>query len=338
MQISSEKHRRSRIAKMQAEVARVIDRHTQGMADCATPIPALTLFRREAPARPVVCMIEPSIVMVAQGAKRLLVGGEGYAYDAERFLTTSVDLPANSEVIEASTGKPCVGLGLRLDIRLLAELIAQDGDALSSPRSPRSPRTSVGVGSITEALLDPFVRLLALLDEPAAIAVLAPLIQREIHYRLLATDQAARLRQIVAVGSQNHRVARAIDWLKLHYAEPLRIDELAVRVQMSPSSLHHHFKQLTAMSPLQYQKWLRLNEARRLMLSDGTDAATAAFNVGYESPSQFSREYARFFGAPPRRDVEALRPSVGGLASRGAAAARRQHPTSTARAAGSRAT
>ena len=211
--------------------------------------------------------------------------------------------------------EPCVGLVLKLDIRLLAELIAQAPEA---PPRERSLQTGVGVGAITSALLGPIARLLALLDEPAAIPVLAPLIQREIHYRLLATDQAARLRQITAVGSQSHRVARAIDWLKLHYAEPLRIDELAQRVQMSPSSLHHHFKQLTAMSPLQYQKWLRLNEARRLMLSDGTDAATAAFNVGYESPSQFSREYTRLFGAPPRRDVEALRPAVDGLGPRGA--------------------
>lgn len=332
MQNSSAKDCRSRIAEMQADIARVIERHTQGVADCATPISALTLFRREAPARPAVCMVEPSIVMVAQGAKRLLVGGEGYAYDAERFLITSLDLPANSEVIEASAGKPCVGLGLRLDIRLLAELIAQDGDTLPSPRPPH---TSVGVGSLTEALLEPFVRLLALLDEPAAIPVLAPLIQREIHYRLLATNQAARLRQIVSVGSQSHRVARAIDWLKLHYAEPLRIEELAVRIQMSPSSLHHHFKQLTAMSPLQYQKWLRLNEARRLMLSDGADAATAAFNVGYESPSQFSREYARFFGAPPRRDVEALRQPPGGTKRAGSiAATRRQRPTGASSTAG----
>jgi AraC-like DNA-binding protein len=325
MQRSSGKDRRSGIAKMQAGMARVIERHTQGVADCATPIAQLTLFRREAPARPAVCMVEPSIVMVAQGAKRLRVGGEGYAYDAERFLTTSLDLPANSEVIEASPGKPCLGLGLRLDIRLLAELIAQDGQA---PSPPRSPQASVGVGALTEALLEPIGRLLALLDEPAAIPVLAPLILREIHYRLLATDQAARLRQIAAVGSQSHRVARAIDWLKLHYAEPLRIDELAARVQMSPSSLHHHFRQLTAMSPLQYQKWLRLNEARRVMLSDGADAATAAFGVGYESPSQFSREYTRLFGAPPRRDVAALRPAVGGPASRAAAPHRR--PTGAA--------
>lgn len=306
MQRTSETDRPSRIAQMQCHIARLIERHTRGVADCATPIPDLELFRREAPARPVVCMVQPSIVMVAQGAKRLLIGGEGYGYDAERFLVTSLDLPANSEVVAASVREPCVGFVMKLDIRLLAELIAQNPEP---PRRERSPQTSVGVGTITLALLEPLARLLALLDEPSAIPVLAPLIRREIHYRLLATDQAPRLRQITAVGSQGHRVARAIDWLKLRYAEPLRIEELAARAQMSPSGLHHHFRQLTGMSPLQYQKWLRLNEARRLMLSDGADAASAAFSVGYESPSQFSREYARRFGAPPRRDVEALRPA-----------------------------
>jgi AraC-like DNA-binding protein len=317
MQSLPQKDSRIRIAKMQAEMARVIERHTRGVADCATPIPALALFRREVPARPVVCMVAPSIVMVAQGAKRLLVGGEGYAYDGERFLTTSLDLPANSEVIDASVTKPCVGLVLKLDIRLLAELIAHDPQP---SRLERSPRSGVGVGVITGALLEPLVRLVELLDEPAAIPVLAPLIQREIHYRLLATDQAPRLRQIASVGSQSHRVARAIDWLKINYTQPLRIEELATRAQMSTSGLHHHFRQLTGMSPLQYQKWLRLNEARRLMLSDGADAATAAFGVGYESPSQFSREYARLFGAPPRRDVEALRPTIAGPAPRAATA------------------
>jgi AraC-like DNA-binding protein len=300
----AEKASRSRVATVQADIARVIERHTRGLADCTTPVAELGLFRREAPARPVVCMVAPSIVMVAQGTKRLLVGGEGHVYDAERFLLTSLDLPAYSEVVAASLPKPCVGLVLQLDIRLLAELIAQEPEP---PPRERSLQGGVGVGSITPAMLEPIARLLALLDEPAAIPVLAPLIQREIHYRLLATDQAPRLRQIVSVGSQSHRVARAIDWLKLHYGEPLRVEHLAARAQMSVSGLHHHFKQLTGMSPLQYQKWLRLNEARRLMLSDGAEAATAAFSVGYESPSQFSREYARLFGAPPRRDVAALR-------------------------------
>ncbi|MCZ2098132.1 MAG: AraC family transcriptional regulator [Anaerolineae bacterium] len=322
---STARERREAIARLQADLARVLDRHTVGVADRDTPIPSLMLFRREAPAPPAVCMIEPSIVMVAQGAKRLVVGGEGYTYDADRFIVTSIDLPANSGPIEASADKPCVGLGLKLDIRLLAELIAREEQA---PQSPRSPQARVGVAPLTPELLEPILRLIALLDEPTAIPVLAPLIEREIHYRLLATEQAARLRQIAAVGSQSHRVARAIDWLKLHYAEPLRIEELAARAQMSTSTLHYHFRQLTATSPLQYQKWLRLNEARRLMLSEGADAASAAFAVGYESPSQFSREYARLFGAPPRRDVEALRPQVGTSGAHGRATKRR--PTDSA--------
>jgi AraC-like DNA-binding protein len=296
-----------RIATLHTELAAILERHTVGLADCQTAVPNLALFRRDAPARPAVCLVEPSVVMVARGAKRLLVGGQGYDYGPERFLMTSIDLPANSEVVAASADKPCVGLVLKLDIRLLAELIAQSGRA---PARERTADQRVGVGHVTAPMLEPVVRLARLLDEPAATAVLSPLILREIHYRLLESDQSARLWQVASVGSQSHRIARAIDWLKVHYAQPLRIDELAERVQMSASSLHHQFRQLTAMSPLQYQKWLRLSEARRLMLNEGADAASAAFRVGYESPSQFSREYSRLFGAPPRRDVEAMRPPV----------------------------
>ncbi|WP_339627894.1 AraC family transcriptional regulator, partial [uncultured Pseudomonas sp.] len=177
----------------------------------------------------------------------------------------------------------------------------------------RSVATSVGIGAATTPLLSSFGRLLELLDEPDAIAVLAPLIQREIHYRLLMSDQAARLRQITSVDGQGYRIAKAIDWLKLNYATPLRVDDLASRVQMSTPTFHHHFRQLTAMSPLQYQKWLRLNEAKRLMLNEHLDVSSAAFKVGYESPSQFSREYSRLFGVPPKRNIEALR---GKLASK----------------------
>lgn len=291
----------------QARLAQLIDRWTPSAADFETRIAGLTLFRREAPAAPAVCMVEPSVIMVAQGAKRLIVGGEGHDYDEGRFLITSLDLPANSAVIRASAQLPCLGLGYKLDIRLLSELIAQGH--LDAP-SMQSKGVRVGVGHHTASMLDPFVRLLSLLDEPAAIDVLAPLIQREIHYRLLASGDAPLLWQIASVGSQSQRVARAIDWLKLHYTEALRIEALAGLVQMSPSSLHQHFRRLTGMSPLQYQKSLRLNEARRQMLSEGVDAATAAFSVGYESPSQFSREYSRLYGAPPKRDVQALRPET----------------------------
>lgn len=297
-------HRTSRLDVLPRNLADIIGRWTVGKEDCPTPVPNLAFFRREAPTEPCVCLVEPGIVLVVQGAKQLLIGDHAYAYDSERFLITSLDLPASSQVLEANPDQPCLGLVLRLDLRVMAELIAQSG--LPPPRE-RATQGSAAIGTITPALLEPFGRLLALLDEPGAIAVLAPLIEREIHYRLLMSDQAARLWQIASVGSQSHRIAKAIDWLKANYVQPLRIDELAAHAQMSPSSLHHHFHQLTAMSPLQYQKWLRLSEAKRLMLNERLDAASAAFHVGYESPSQFSREYSRRFGAPPKRDIDGLR-------------------------------
>ena len=298
-----------------------IGRRTIGQFDWQTPISGLTFFRREAPMPPTICLVEASIVLVVQGEKQMLAGGEAYPYNINRFLITSLDIPANSQVLTASPDNPCLGLALKLDLRTMAELIAQGGLPLPEERS--SDREAViGLGTVTPMLLEPFKRMLDLLDEPSAIPILAPLIEREIHYRLLMSDQAARLWQIASVGSQGHRVAKAIDWLKENYTTTLRIDDLASHVKMSPSSLHHHFRQLTAMSPLQYQKWLRLNEARRLMLNEDSDAASAAFEVGYESPSQFSREYTRLFGAPPKRDIEGLRRKADrGGSSHGAASA-----------------
>lgn len=288
-----------------------IGRRTVGNTDSATPISSLFFFRRETPMPPCICLVEPSIVLVVQGEKQMLVGGEAYPYNINRFLITSLDIPANSQIVTASPDKPCLGLLLKLNLRTIAELIAQGGLPLPVERS-NDKGIGIGLGAVTPALLDPIKRLLDLLDEPGAIPVLAPLIEREIHYRLLMSDQATRLWQIASVGSQGHRVAKAIDWLKMNYTATLRIDDLAAHVQMSTSSLHQHFRQLTAMSPLQYQKWLRLNEARRLMLNEDLDAASAAFEVGYESPSQFSREYTRLFGAPPKRDVEELRRKADG--------------------------
>lgn len=285
-------------------LAKIVSAYSPTAGDFETPIAGLSFFRRERPAPPAVCMVEPCVVLVAQGAKQLWVGGQVYRYDTSRFLVTSLDLPANSEVIVASPQQPCLGLTLKLDLRVLAELIGHGG---LPPSRGRSTGAGVGIGSASAALLEPFERLLRLLHEPDTIPVLAPLIQREIHYRLLRSDQSDKLRQIASVDAQGHRIAKAIDWLKLHYTQPLRIEELAQRVQMSAPTFHLHFRQLTAMSPLQYQKWLRLNEAKRLMLNNGIDAASAGFQVGYESPSQFSREYSRLFGAPPKRDILELR-------------------------------
>lgn len=289
---------------LHAQLADIIGRWTVGKEDYSTLIPNLDFFRREAPTQPCACKIEPSIVLVVQGAKQLLIGDRTYTYDSKRFLIHSLDIPASSQALEASPNEPCMGLVLRLDLRIIAELIAQN--TLLPPRD-RAAEGSSALGMITPTLLEPFCRLLALLDEPGAITVLAPLITREIHYRMLMSDQAARLWQIASVGSMSHRIARAIDWLRENYSQALHVDDLAAHVQMSTSSLHQHFRQLTSMSPLQYQKWLRLHEARHLMLNERLDAATAAFQVGYESPSHFSREYSRLFGAPPRRDIEGLR-------------------------------
>lgn len=303
-QAQAERHEAGILTPLREAMVGSIGRRTVGNTDSPTPISNLSFFRREMPMPPNICLVAAGIVLVVQGEKQMLVGGEAYPYDIHRFLITSLDLPANSQIVSASPENPCLGLVLKLDLRIMAELIAQGSLPLPTERSIDR---GIGIGTVTPVLLEPFKRLLDLLDEPDTIPVLAPLIEREIHYRLLMSDQAARLWQIASVGSQGHRVAKAIDWLKMNYTATLRIDDLAAHVQMSSSSLHQHFRQLTAMSPLQYQKWLRLNEARRLMLNEDLDAASAAFEVGYESPSQFSREYTRLFGAPPKRDVEGLR-------------------------------
>ncbi len=292
------------INDMHAGLADVIGRWVTREGDSSTPIENLLFFRREAPTEPCACLVEPSIVFVVQGAKQLLIGDQAFAYDTESFLLNSLDIPASSQVLDASSDRPCLGLVLKLDLRVITELIAQS--SLPTP-CDRTTNGSTTLGTMTPALLEPFCRLLALLDDPGAIRVLAPLIEREIHFRLLKSDLAARLWQIASVGSQSHRISRAINWLRKNYAKPLSIDELALHAQMSASTLHHHFRLLTSMSPLQYQKWRRLNEARRLMLNERLDVASAAFQVGYESPSQFSREYGRQFGVPPKRDIAALR-------------------------------
>jgi AraC-like DNA-binding protein len=286
------------------KLAAAIAHWTGDQENCTTSIPNLSLYRRDQPTPPIACLVEPSIVLVAQGAKQLVIGEQAYRYDPGRFLVTSLKLPGVSQVQEASPQTPCLGLVYKLDLRTITELATH---ASMPPPSDVADMGAAAIGSLTPALAGPFSRLIALLGEPDALPVLAPLIEREIHYRLLLSDQSARLRQIAAIGSHSFRIARVLDWLRANYAQPLRIDELAAHVRMSASNLHLHFRQLTAMSPLQYQKWLRLNEARRLMLNEHMDAASAAFQVGYESPSQFSREYSRQFGAPPRRDIDTMR-------------------------------
>lgn len=213
-------------------------------------------------------------------------------------------LPTIVQIIKASREKPCLGLMLQLDQREISQLMVDSN--LPPPRAQQSGR-GMATGEVTLPLLSDVQRLVDLLDEQKDIPILAPIIQREIIYRLLVGDQGARLRQIASAGSQSYQIAGAIGWLKGNFTRPLRIDDLAAQVHMSTSTFHHHFRALTAMSPLQYQKWLRLSEARRLMLIERLDATTAAFQVGYDSPSQFSREYSRLFGVPPLRDITKLR-------------------------------
>jgi AraC-like DNA-binding protein len=268
-----------------------------------TAVPGLALYRRDEPTEPISTMYETIVCVIAQGVKRVQLADETFVYDPQNYLLTSVDLPAFVQVIEASKEKPYLGLVLKLDLREISQLMVDSN--LPAPR--QQSKRGMATGRVTIQLLTSFQRLVDLLDAPEDIPILAPVIKREIFYRLLVGDQGVRLRQIASAGSHSRQIAKAIDRLKSDFAQPLRIDDLAAQANMSTSSFHHHFRALTAMSPLQYQKWLRLNEARRLMLAENQDATTAAFEVGYESPSQFSREYSRLFGAPPLRDITSLR-------------------------------
>jgi AraC-like DNA-binding protein len=287
------------LAALRQRIARWTDK--EGLL--VTAIPGVSLARRDAPTPPTSSLYEPSLCVVAQGVKRVLLSADTYVLDAHHFLLTAVDLPTVVQILHASREQPYLSLLVQLDPRELAQLMA---DSHLPPPQAQPASRGMALGEVTGPLLSACHRLLDLLAAPQDIPILAPLIQREILYRLLVGEQGARLRQIASAGSPSQQIAHAIAWLKRHYTRPLRIEDLAAHVHMSPSTFHQHFRALTAMSPLQYQKWLRLNEARRLMLMEHLDATTAAFEVGYASPSQFSREYRRAFGAPPLRDITDL--------------------------------
>jgi AraC-like DNA-binding protein len=290
-----------------AAVGKSIARWTEKEYRDTTAIPGLSLFRHDEPSELKSGMYEPSLCLIAQGAKRVVLGDDTYVYDSHHYLITSVHLPIFVQITEASRERPYLGLMLKLDLREISQLMVHSN--LPPPRVQQSSR-GMATGEVTLALVNAFQRLIDLLEEERDIPILAPVIQREIIYRLLVGDQGSRLRQIASAGSQSQQIARAIDWLKGNYARPLRIEDLAAEARMSNSTFHHHFRSMTALSPLQYQKQLRLQEARRLMLAERLDAATAAFQVGYESPSQFSREYSRLFGESPLRDITRLRQMV----------------------------
>jgi len=289
-------------------LAQTIARHVPGDGMFKSAIPGVTLIRSSAPTMPMPVIYEPSVCFVAQGRKRALLADTVYDYDPARHLIASVGLPVMGAVIEASESEPYLSVQLDLDMQELSELAirfpAADGAPMGAP-------AGLSLNQTTAPVQDALVRLLALLDTPADIEAIAPLTIREIHYRLLSGEGGQVIRQMAQADSRLNRIARAIVWIRRHFREQWGIEDAAEVAALSRSTFHLHFKAITAMSPLEFRTQLRLQEARRLMISDAMEAAAAAFQVGYDSPSQFSRDYSRFFGKPPAADTRRLREAIG---------------------------
>jgi AraC-like DNA-binding protein len=274
----------------------------------AEPLRGLRLNRASSPTELVHGVSFPAFCVIAQGSKEVFLGDDRYQYDPMHYLLATAELPIVSQVIEASQEWPYLSLSVRLDPTLVGSVMVEAGYV--SSRS-RADLRAINVSPLDARLLDAVVRLVRLLDTPAEALFLMPLIKREIIYRLLMGEQSGRLRQIAVQSGHTHRIARAIERLHQEFDQPIRVDDIAGELGMSVSSFHHHFKAVTAMSPLQFQKQIRLQEARRLMLGEDIDAASAGYRVGYNDASHFNREYKRLFGLPPLRDVERLRETAG---------------------------
>ncbi|HEX2636858.1 MAG TPA: AraC family transcriptional regulator [Gemmatimonadales bacterium] len=273
------------------------------------PLPGLHLFRSSTPTEPLHGVSQTAFCVIAQGSKEVLLGDSRYRYDPAHYLLATVEMPIVAQVIEASAERPYLSFRLDLDPALVGSVMVEAGHL--SSRNPGDVR-AMDVSPLDANLLDAVVRLVRLLDSPGEARILRPLIAREIVYRLLVGEQGDRLRHLAVLGGHTDRIAEAVERLRRHFDQPLRIDSLAQELGMSVSGFHHHFKAVTAMSPLQFQKQLRLQEARRLLLGENLDAASAGYRVGYDDASQFSREYKRLFGQPPMRDVERLREAARG--------------------------
>lgn len=285
------------------ELADLIGRHAPEEGLNQTALPRLALAKSYTSTLPQQGLFEPALCIVAQGRKRTMLSDREYIYDPATFLVVSVDLPVAGCVIEASAEEPYLSLRLSLDLPVLTELMLEHAGGHPAP----SAAPGLALSRMTPGLLDSAVRLMRLLDTPADMTALAPLAEREILYRLLTGEQGRMMRHIACAESRLSQVSRAIAWIKRNFTGPFSVEQVAAEAGMSPSSFHQHFKAVTTMSPLQYRTQLRLQEARRLMVAEALDAATAGFRVGYESPSQFSRDYGRTFGAPPARDAGRLR-------------------------------
>jgi AraC-like DNA-binding protein len=306
MGTQTEKHKDLNVEalRMRKDLARRIAAHAPLQGENRTPVAGLSLYRRTKPTACLLAKYEPSITVFVQGTKRINLGGTLYLCESSSFLLSSIDVPAESQIVEASEAVPMLSMFLRLDMPTVREVIScEEMPVFKTSVEPRG----LAVGETTTGLLDACSRLIGLLEAPEDIPFLGHMIQREIVYRVLRTPQGERLRAIATTGDLSNRTAKAIAWLKTNYAKPLHMEELAEVARMGVSTLHHQFRALTAMSPLQYQKQIRLHTARQRMLIDGLDATGAAFEVGYESVSQFNREYSRMFGQPPMRDIKALR-------------------------------
>jgi AraC-like DNA-binding protein len=296
------------LAAPQAELADRIARLTQPMGDGIHPtaLPQLQLARASTPTPCLPNVFEPRLCVVVQGSKTALLGGQIYHYDPLHYLVVSMTLPMVGQVLEATPEKPYLSLRLDIDPEQIASLLLDT----TGQTGPNDIGCAAYAARTTPQLLDAVLRLMRLLDEPQDLPVLAPMAIREIFYRVLLGELGQSLRAIAVRDSRPQRIARAIELLRQRFNEPLRMDELASAVHMSVSSLHHNFKATTTMSPLQFQKQLRLHEARRLMLAESLEASAAAHRVGYESPSQFSRDYKRLFGAPPRTEISQVRTRI----------------------------
>lgn len=274
------------------------------------PIQGLHLTRATQPSGTIYGVSQPSFCVIAQGAKEVYLGDSRYPYDAEHYLLATVELPVTGRVVEASSKRPYLALRLELDEALVGSVMVEAG--LPAPRSQGDARAVV-VSALDADLLDATVRLVRLLESPTQGRVLVPLVKREIVFRLLMGEQGLRLRHLPLLGGHSHSIARAIELLRKDFARPLRIESLARELGMSSSGFHHQFRSITNMSPLQFQKRLRLQEARRLMLGESLDAASAGFRVGYGDASHFSRDYKKHFGCSPARDASRLRADIGGV-------------------------
>nr|WP_246688892.1 AraC family transcriptional regulator [Mesorhizobium sp. WSM4310] len=279
------------------ELIAIAGRHAHGRRT-RTAIPRVTIGRSEVPTAPLPELCQPTVLFVLQGAKTVLIGDRTLRYGAGSYFVYAVETPATSQLIEASSAFPYMAIAFALDVGLIASLLidhkpAVDGDNFVTNR-------------VDDELLDAWRRMLRLLDRPAEIPVLAPMLEREIAFRLLQGPQGAKLRQLARADGRLSQIRRATAWIRSHYNEPIDVTELAALAHMSNASFHRHFKAATAMSPIQYQKQVRLLEARHLLIAEPGSAARVAFAVGYESTSQFSREYARHFGLPPARDAARL--------------------------------